>query len=72
MSLTSSNVGKRFWSWILKNCIKLQRKKKKVDVLCSRSRQNVNLGTFTLQSCGDDKEIYVQKKRDARAKLLFC
>ena len=33
---------------ILKDCIKVQEKKKKVVVLCSRPRQHVNLGTFTL------------------------
>ena len=32
-------------------CIKVQEKEKKVVVFCSRSRQNVKLGTFTLQSC---------------------
>ena len=35
------------WS-ILKDCIKVQEKYKKVVVLCSRPRQNVKLGTFTL------------------------
>ena len=30
----------------------------------------MNLGTFTLYSCSDGKEMY--KKRDARAKLLSC
>ena len=29
-------------------CIKVQEKKRKVVVLCSRPRQNVKLGTFTL------------------------
>ena len=39
-----------FWSWVLKDCIKVQEEKKKVVVLCSWCpRQNVNLGTFTLQ-----------------------
>ena len=33
------------------------KKKKKVVVLCSRPRQNVNLGTFTLLSCNDGKEM---------------
>ena len=35
---------------ILKACIKVQEKKKKVVVFnfCSRPRQNVNLGNFTL------------------------
>ena len=46
------------WSWILKDCIKVQEKKKKVVVLCSRPRQNVNLSTFTLQSCNNGKEMY--------------
>ena len=36
-SFNSSNVGKSFWSWILKDCIKVQEKKKKVVVLCSRN-----------------------------------
>ena len=30
----------------------------------------MKLGSFTLQSCNDNREMY--KKRDARAKLLFC
>ena len=58
-SFNSSNVGNFFfWSWILNNCNKVQKKKKQVVVLCSRPRQNVKL------KC--------TKKRDARAKLLFC
>ena len=43
ISFTSSNVGKCFWSWILKDSIKVQEKKKKVFVLCSRPRENVNV-----------------------------
>ena len=31
---------------ILKDCIKVQEKKKKVIVLCSRPSQNVKLGIF--------------------------
>ena len=45
-------------------------KKKKVVLLCSHPRQNVKLGTSTLYSCRDGKEIY-KKKDDALAKL-FC
>ena len=30
ISFTSSNAGKRFWSWILKDCIKVQEKKRKL------------------------------------------
>ena len=33
-------------------------KEEKVVVLCSRPRQNVNSGTFTLQSGNDGKEMY--------------
>ena len=50
---TLSNFGKCFWIWILKDCSKVQEKKKRVVVLCSCPLQNVNLGTFTL-SCNDD------------------
>ena len=46
ISFNSSNVGKFFWSWILKDCIKVQKLKKKVVVLCSRPWQNVKLGTL--------------------------
>ena len=41
-------LAKFFWSWILKDCIKIQEEKKKVIVLCSRPRHNVKLGTFML------------------------
>ena len=36
-----------FWSWVLKDCIKVQLKKKKIAVLCSCPRQNV----MHVQSC---------------------
>ena len=45
-SFNSSNVGIFFCSWILKDCIKVQEKKKKVVVLCSRNiyfSQNIYL-----------------------------
>ena len=35
-----------FFSWRLKDCIKVQEKNKKVVVLCSRPTQNVKLGIF--------------------------
>ena len=41
----------------LKDCIKVQGKKKKVVVLCSRPRQDVKLGIFTSLSCNDGKEM---------------
>ena len=36
-----ANVGEFFWSWILQECIKVQEKKNKVVVLCSRPLQNM-------------------------------
>ena len=57
------------------DCIKVQEKKKKVVVVCSRPRQNVKLGTFTLWSCNDGKEnvqMHVQSCCCfANIKLLF-
>ena len=44
----SSNVGKFYYSWIVKDCIKVQEEKKKIVFFCSRPRQNVKLGSFTL------------------------
>ena len=73
----SSNVGKFFWSWILKDVIKVQKKKTKGIVLCSRPLQNVKLGTFTLQwrSCNEGKKsvMHVQSCCFANPnQLLFC
>ena len=39
-----------FCSWILKDCIKVQGKKRKVVVLCSRPPYNVKFGIFTMYS----------------------
>ena len=44
--LISSNVSNFSWSWVLKNFIEVQEKKKKVIVLSSRRSQNVKLGIF--------------------------
>ena len=71
ISFNSSKVGNLFWSWILKDCIEVQEKKKKVVVLCSSPPQNVKLGIFTSRSCSD-YNWGMYKKRDAREKLLFC
>ena len=51
ISFCSSNFGELFWSWILKDCIKVQEKKRKVVVLFSRPRQNLKLGTFVQLQC---------------------
>ena len=56
--------------WILKDCIQVQEKKNKALLFCSRPRQNVKLGSFTLLSCNEGREC--TKNGDARAKLLFC
>ena len=50
VSFSSSNVGRFFWSWILKDCIEVQKKKRKVVVLCSlQSPQNVELRQRNVQ-----------------------
>ena len=40
---SSLNVSQRFWTWILKDCIELEEKKKRVVVLCSRPLLNVKI-----------------------------
>ena len=42
ISFNSSNVGKLFWRWILKGCTRVQEKKKKVVVFCSRHGKTWN------------------------------
>jgi len=43
---SSSNVDNFFWSWILKDCMEVQEKKKKVMVLHTPPPQNVKIGIF--------------------------
>ena len=43
ISFNSSDVGEFYFNSIVKDCIKVQKKKKEVVVLCSRSVQNVKL-----------------------------
>ena len=60
-----------FWGLILKDCIAVQEKKKKVLVFCWRSPQNVNLGPIlTSPSCSDSKEMY--KKAWCTCKVVVC
>ena len=47
-----------FWIWILKIFIKVQEKKTKVVVVCSRPPHNLKFGHFTSLSCRDGKETY--------------
>ena len=70
-SFNLSNVGSLFWSRILKDCIEVQERRKKVVAVCSRPPQKVKLGissrsssVVTVNKCA--------KNRDASAKLLFC
>ena len=71
-SFTLSNVGDFFRSWNRKDCILVHKRKKKHPVvLCLHPPQNVKLGSFTCSSCTVTAKKCT-KKRDARAKLLFC
>ena len=70
-SLICQMLANLFWGLILKDCIAVQEKKKKVLVFCWRSPQNVNLGhIFTSQSCSDCKEMY--KNEWCAWKVVFC
>ena len=64
-------LPKFFWSWNLKDCIKVQKKKKKVVVFCSPSSTKREIRKFHVVVV-QRRQRNVQKKRDARAKLLFC
>ena len=50
--------------------MKVQEKKRKVVVLCSRPRQNVKFGRFMSYSCATMAQK-CRKKPDPHAKLLF-
>ena len=58
MLFISSNLSEFFRSWILKDSINNQKKRKRVVVLFSRPPQNVKFGSFTSQSCNDGVEMY--------------
>ena len=55
----------KYWSWVLKDYIKVQVKKGQFP-----SSTNRKIRHFTSYSRSDGKEMY--KKRDTPAKLLFC
>ena len=46
ISFNSSNVGEFVWRWILKDCIKVQEKRKRVVVLCSRPLKTRDIWQF--------------------------
>ena len=64
------------WSWILKDCIKVQEKKKKIGVLCFPPRQNVKLGTVQRRLRNVQKSVHAMHMQScyiANLKLLvFC
>ena len=65
----SSNLGNFFWSSILKDCIEVQKEKKKVVALCSRPGTKREIRYFH-QCCS--RAVTAKKctkKRDERAKL---
>ena len=70
ISFNSSNVGKFLWSWILKDCIKVQGNKKNCCFVFPASTKreirhfHVVVVATTAKKC--------TKKRDARAKLFLC
>ena len=69
LSFNSSKLGNFFWSWILKDCIEVQKKKKKVVTLPVHVLHDVKMPNFTF--CNRAVTGECTKKRDARAELLF-
>ena len=66
LSFNSSKLGNFFWSWILKDCIEVQKKKKKVVALLVHKTWNKAFSRHSRAVTGE-----CTKKRDARAELLF-
>ena len=69
-SFNSLNVGKFFWSWILKDCIEVKEKKKKVVVFVHVLDKTWSEALSRCNSAATAKKC--RKKRDIHAKLLFC
>ena len=69
LSFNSSKLGNFFWSWILKDCIEVQKKKKKVVALQVHALHKTWNKAFSRHSRAVTGEC--TKKRDARAELLF-
>ena len=68
ISFNSSNVGEFVWSWILKDCIKVQEKQKRVVVLCSRAPKKREIRQFHVVG----KEMYKKRVMDVRRKRGRC
>ena len=69
LSFNSSKLGNFFWSWILKDCIEVQKKKKKVVALPVHVLHKTWNKAFSRHSHAVTGEC--TKKRDARTELLF-
>ena len=73
ISFTSSNVGKCFWSWILKDCTKVQEKKRKL-LSCVPSSTKREFRHFHVV-VGQWRQRNVRKKRDrctCKVVVLLC
>ena len=76
LSFNSPNVAFSFCSWILKDCIIVPEKKRKVVVLCSRpqktkTKKTVKFGIFTTYGRAVTAKKRT-KKRDVRADFFFA
>ena len=69
LSFNSSKLGNFFWSWILKDCIEVQKKEKKVVALPVHVLHKTWNKAFSRHSRAVTGEC--TKKCDARADLLF-
>lgn len=49
------DIDEMFWSWILKNCILVEK-----SFSYSHPQWNMKLGSFTLQLCDNGKEMYTK------------
>ena len=66
MSFNSSNLGNFLWRWILKDCIDVQEKKKKVVALC-------RFTSFTKQELRDFHSVVVQQRqRKVQKSVMTC
>ena len=68
----SSNLGNFFWGSILKDCIKVQKEKKKVVAFCSRPGAKREIRYFHQCRSRGVTAKKCTKKRDAREKLCFA
>ena len=58
ISFNLLDIDEMFWSWILKNCILVEKKEK--EIVLSHPQWNMKLGSFPLQLCDNGKEMYTK------------